>query len=72
MGKKIESQVGTLLKDTILTLCKSTLQQYDEVEVQGLIGLTLDHKELFLVSLQELIRNDKGSAARRSERYAGK
>jgi len=39
-------------------MCKSSLQYDTEVAVEGLIGITLDKKDIFLVNLNELIKNE--------------
>ncbi len=48
----------TMLSDTILALCRNTLPYEGEVSVEGLIGITLDNKEIFLVSINETIQKE--------------
>ena len=54
----VPSRVKKLLKDTISVMCRSSLQYDMEVAVEGLIGITLDKRDIFLVNINELIRND--------------
>lgn len=55
--KKAENQVKLLLQDTIIALCRNTLNYCAEVTVEGLLGITLDSDEIFLVSLNETFNN---------------
>ncbi len=56
--QKAESIVKTMLSDTILALCRNTLPYEGEFCVEGLIGITLDSKEIFLVHLNETIQKE--------------
>ena len=55
--KRAENQVKILLQETIIALCRNTLNSYGEVCVEGLLGITLDNEELFLVSINEMFEN---------------
>jgi len=55
--KRAENQVKILLQETIIALCRNTLNSYGEVSVEGLLGVTLDNEEIFLVSINEMFNN---------------
>ena len=48
-----QDKVSQLLKETICLLCKSSLRYDFEFCVEGLIGVTVDRKEVFLINLKE-------------------
>ena len=43
-----------LLSNTVGVLCRNSLRYGRELQVQGLIGVTVDGKQVFLVSIDEL------------------
>ena len=47
--------MSKLLTDTVTLLCKNGLVYNQEIKVQGLLGITLDKNEVFLVQINELI-----------------
>jgi len=49
-----EEQITTLLKDTVMLLCRNGLDFTQNVKVQGLLGITIDNDQVFLVQLDEL------------------
>lgn len=51
-----QQRLKDLLKDTITLLCKNGLQYKDEFSVEALIGITLDHDNVFLVNIKETIQ----------------
>lgn len=57
--KKTEQQVGTMLADTILALCRNTLPYNDQFNVEGLLAITLDNNEIFLVNINEKIEKER-------------
>ncbi len=48
----------TMLSDTILALCRNTLPYEAQVCIEGLIGITIDDKEILLVNINELIQRE--------------
>ncbi len=56
--QKADHVVKTMLSDTILALCRNTLPYEGEVLVEGLLGITLDNKEIFLVNINETIQRE--------------
>jgi hypothetical protein len=52
-----KERVKNGLKEAITLLCKTGLQFCDELCVEGLLGITLDKDEVFLVSINEIIRS---------------
>src|SRR5690349_14800765 len=58
MGLKADQErVRTLLTETITLLCKNGLNFHTEFSIEGLIGVTLDREEIFLVSISETIKS---------------
>ena len=51
--KPEQERVKHLLTDTVSLLCKNGLQFTKEMKVQGLLGVTLDENEVFLVHINE-------------------
>ena len=61
IAMKLEQErLRNLLTDTILLLCNNGLKYKQELKVEGLIGITVDCEEVFLVHLNE---NRKGQDA---------
>ena len=68
-----QERVRNLLTDTVTLLCKNGLQYQTELRVQGVLGITLDNNDVFIVHINEKfggdiggaisIRNDEGDAA---------
>lgn len=57
--KADQQQVKALLTETITLLCKNGLHFKSEFCVEGLIGVTLDQDEVFLINIKEtVIRTD--------------
>jgi hypothetical protein len=44
----------SLLASTVGVLCRNSLRYNTELRIQGLIGITLDSEQVFLVSINEL------------------
>ena len=69
-----QERVQNLLTDTVTLLCKNGLQYQTELRVQGVLGITLDNNDVFIVHINEKfggdiggaisIRNDEGDAAK--------
>ena len=52
-----EERVRSGLKEAISLLCKTGLNFTSQLSIDGLLGITLDHDEVFLVSIKEVIKN---------------
>ena len=46
------------LKEAILLLCKTGLTFQSELTIEGLLGITLDHNQVFLVNIKEVIKSE--------------
>ncbi|KAK2146195.1 hypothetical protein LSH36_625g01004 [Paralvinella palmiformis] len=57
--KADQERVKTLLRDTITLLCRNGLTFKSKFSIEALIGVTLDDSDVFLVSINELIRSEK-------------
>ena len=51
--KEDQKRVRTLLTDTITLLCKNGLTYKKNMKVQGLLGITLDDEDVFIVHVNE-------------------
>lgn len=67
--KPDQERVRTLLTETITLLCKNGLHFKKQLRVQGLLGVTLDDDEVFIVHLNETLE-EKSAACRTSEETA--
>ena len=56
MNDRDREKVKQLLTDAVTLLCKSSLRFEEEVSVEGLIGITVDRKEIILVSIRETLQ----------------
>ena len=64
MTKPEQERVRTLLTETVTLLCKNGLQFKKQLKVQGLLGITLDEKDVFVVHINEIFGDlIDGSAA---------
>ena len=55
-------KIQKLISDTILTLCNSGLTFDTELSVEGLLGITLDHKDILLVNINEIIKTQQNES----------
>ena len=60
MMKSERDRVKALLTEAVTLLCKNSVPYQAEVEVEGLLGITVDRNEVFLVSLHEIISKPEG------------
>ena len=51
--KPEQEQVRNLLTDTVSLLCKNSLFYNDELRVEGVIGVTLDNSDVFIIHINE-------------------
>ena len=65
--KADQQRVKALLAETITLLCKNGLNFKREFSIEGLIGITLDQDDVFLVSIKETIRSAVAEAAGTSQ-----
>ena len=52
-----------MLSEAITMLCRNGLEFSEEFTVEGLLGITLDSKEVFLVNIKEHVLSDQGEAS---------
>ena len=60
--KPDQERVKNLLTDTVSLLCRNGLAYQDELKVEGLIGITLDNNEVFLVHINQTFSTGGGEA----------
>ena len=53
-----QENVNALLNEAITILCKNGLDYENEFTIKGLLGITLDSKEIFLLSINKQIKSD--------------
>ena len=53
--------IRSMLKDTIKMLVKHGLTYKNKFNIEGLLGITVDDGEVFLISVNELVREDETS-----------
>ena len=54
-----QQSINSLLKETILLLCKNGLHFKSQLSIEGLIGITLDGNQVLLVNINEKIKADE-------------
>ena len=60
--KPDQERVRNLLTDTVTLLCKNGLQYQTELRVQGVLGITLDNSDVFIVHINEKFGDAIGGA----------
>ena len=60
--KADQERVRNLLTDTVTLLCKNGLQYQTELRVQGVLGITIDNNDVFIVHINEKFGGDIGGA----------
>ena len=51
------SKVRAALRETVLSLCNSALDYTMELSIEGLLGITVDKQDVFLVNVNEVVRS---------------
>ena len=54
-SKEEQERVKNLLLDTVTLLCKNGLNFKQQMKVQGLLGITLDDDNVFIVHIDEKV-----------------
>ena len=62
-----KENVRKILVQTILALCNNGLQYDEELSIEGLLGITVDHKEIILVNIKEILKNKANSGSSSDE-----
>ena len=58
-----QERVKNLLTDTVTLLCKNGLQFCRELKVQGLLGITTDENDVFVVHIDQVFAGEKTKSA---------
>jgi len=53
-----QQRVKQLLTEAVTLLCRNSLQYKEQVQVEGLIGITLDKRDILLVSIHECVQQN--------------
>ena len=67
MPKEERERIKVLLKDTITILIKNGLEYKHSLSLEALIGVTLDEDDVFLVSINELVKNKSDQSLNASD-----
>jgi len=59
--KADQMRIKQLLTATVASLCSNSLSYNGELTIQGLIGITIDQKDVLLVNISETIAHDRSS-----------
>ena len=65
-------RIVRMLKESITLMCKSALAYDSELSVEGLLGITLDKKDVFLVNINQSFHPEFSSAPSQEASYAAK
>ena len=57
MDEAARNKVRTALREAVLSLCSNALDYTMELSVEGLIGVTVDKQDVFLVNVNEIVRS---------------
>ena len=56
-----------MLKESILLMCKNSLSFDVELSVEGLLGITVDKRDIFLVNINEVFQSETQSVGEESK-----
>lgn len=65
--KPDQTRVGALLIDTVSLLCRNGLNFSTDIKVQGLLGITIDGTDVFLVHFNETFTENQPTASTESQ-----
>ena len=72
-SKDEQSRVRSLLLDTVSLLCKNGLTYKKQMKIQGLLGITLDDEDVFIVHINDAVGDSAPDAGKRTnERTSSK
>jgi len=58
-----QMKIKQLLTATIASLCNNSLSYSGELTIQGLLGITIDHKDILLVNINETLVHGRPTSA---------
>ena len=67
LSRKEEDKVRQALTDALTDLCKKNLKYSNQLCIEGLLGITLDETDVFLVKIDEAIETQNLRTLRKSE-----
>ena len=72
--KSRQRKLRSLITEAIRVLCKNGLDSdyQEEFTIEGLLGITLDNESVFLVNINETIRNDEDDDEEESPKQVSK
>ena len=57
--KRTKNEVRAALASNILETCRQVMPDIEEIFVEGLLGITLNRREIFLVNLSDIYSKDE-------------
>ena len=69
-SKDEQSRVRSLLLDTVSLLCKNGLT-HKTMKIQGLLGITIDEDDVFIVHINDLVGETEANAGKRTGERSG-
>jgi len=65
-----QMKIKQLLTATIASLCSNSLSYSGELTIQGLLGITIDHKDILLVNINETLAHARSTSVQHGETVA--
>ena len=65
-----QERIKNLLIDTVTLLCKNSVQFQDELHVEGLLGVSVDKRDVFFVHISKEFSNSPSSGATVTQSHA--
>ena len=65
VSKADQQRVCALLTEAVTVICKNGLTYNSKFSIEGLLGITLDDRDIFLVNIKETIQSINGNANQR-------
>lgn len=57
-----QEKVSAVLRETVSLLCRSAVTFQSDIRIQGLLGVTVDGSQVFLIPIDETVAGDKNSS----------
>ncbi len=53
----VKVKISSFLTEAVVEICKSSLSYRSQFSVEGLLGVTLDNDKVFLININETVKN---------------
>lgn len=54
-----QDRIKSILKEAIVNMCNSGLYYQTEMRIEGLLGITLDRREVIIVNVHDIVRTSE-------------